>query len=256
MTSKEPQPMICPKANECRKRCITHHDKPHVHNEECDFDNCIEWPMCGLCIPVEPEPTCLHTWSWAEGQTHEVCSKCGEKGEQVVDNAKAEIAAILRKYDCLMIPVSDKQLKERLLAVLHTPADLQPEKHEGNIYDARMQWLKEEQRKAEQAPQMPLIKRVFGHNDNCTCTFCLTQITQRDADMAWHNEQIAEVASKAVKEFAEEFIKKIISCPISFYPDQLEAIKQGIRAMAEKKQLEYDPDRSKAHNSGRFQQRR
>ena len=95
-----------------------------------------ELDVVGLCRPecaeptcpadLQPEPTCQHTWSWAEGQTHEVCSKCGEIGEQVMDNAKVEIAAILRKYDCLMIPVKDKQLKEQLLAVLHTPADLNP----------------------------------------------------------------------------------------------------------------------------------
>lgn len=58
MTKQEPQMYICPKAKECKKRCITHHNKPHVHNEECDFDTCIEWPMCGLCIPVEPEGSC------------------------------------------------------------------------------------------------------------------------------------------------------------------------------------------------------
>jgi hypothetical protein len=35
-----------------------------------------------------------------------------------VSNAKQEIAAILRKYDCLMIPIKEKQLKEELLEFL------------------------------------------------------------------------------------------------------------------------------------------
>ena len=92
-------------------------------------------------------------------------------------------------------------------------------------------------------PTMPLIgeeqiKKTRTYNPTTSGCYKVNEDkvaqAQLDADMAWHNEQIAEVASKAVKEFAEEFIKKIISCPISFYPDQLEAIKQGIRAMVEK----------------------
>ena len=51
---------ICPKAKECKKRCITHHNVPHIHNEECDFDNCIEWTNCGFCVTYvesSPEPS-------------------------------------------------------------------------------------------------------------------------------------------------------------------------------------------------------
>jgi hypothetical protein len=38
--------------------------------------------------------------------------------DKPVNNTKQEIAAILRKYDCLMTPSKEKQLKEELLTFL------------------------------------------------------------------------------------------------------------------------------------------
>lgn len=207
--------MICPKAKECPNKA-KHIEiwgekascKPHKYHFSCDSHYCtegIDSDNVGACIPVEPEPTCLHTWSWAEGQTHEVCSKCGEKGEQVVDNAKQEIAAILRKYDCLMIPVEDKQLKEQLLAVLRTPADLQPEKHEGSA-----RWW-------DEAPQMPLIAVIASYyckdytEKKCvgcamkrpTCESIIDEIhTGVQSWLPAHDQQVR-------KAFAEECIKTI-----------------------------------------------
>ncbi len=65
-----------------------------------------------------------------------------------------------------------------------------------------------DKRIAEPSPEpMPLIARCFNHNEDCTCVFCLNQIAQRDADMAWHLEKVQQVQ----KDFAEECIKVILT---------------------------------------------
>ena len=170
--------MICPN-KKCNRRCIGKHK--HYEGLLCNRHHMPKRNTCPACIPVEPEPTCLHTWSWAEGQTHEVCSKCGEIGEQVVDNAKVEIAAILRKYDCLMIPVKDKQLKEQLLAVLRTPADLKPAE--------------------PQAEMMPLIEHPMSGDMQYDLAFTIGRNSQQASDMAWlpaHDQQVRKAFAEVV----------------------------------------------------------
>ena len=198
--------MICPN-KKCNRRCIGKHK--HYEGLLCNRHHMPKRNTCPACIPVEPEPTCLHTWSWAEGQTHEVCSKCGEIGEQVVDNAKVEIAAILRKYDCLMIPVKDKQLKEQLLAVLRTPADLKP---------------------AEPQAEMPLIDPLCKcghlaskHHQNCKHThdgilFCECNKSIMAVWQGWlpaHDQQVrkafAELICKKYKGLTQATISEIMA---------------------------------------------
>ncbi len=200
--------MICPKAKECGEKCPNpYHQRPHLFINSFS-DNCIDARGgCPACVEVEPQQEATIDTSDIKEVAKEASNAISEHPEwnEETTNAKKEIANILRKYDCLMIPVKEKQLKEELLAFLHKEPSQVQEKQCPNCghplhnspchaivdYGEHYCGCKSTPTLRE---QMPLIKRSFGHNNNCTCTFCLTQMAQRDADMAWYKAKLEEIA--------------------------------------------------------------
>ena len=102
---------ICPKAKECKKRCITHHNVPHIHNEECDFDNCIEWTNCGFCVTYvesSPEPSMpLAPCMTLPDVTAEDCEACRQQ-------VRKDFAACVEVELSLSCCMSDDAIKEVL----------------------------------------------------------------------------------------------------------------------------------------------
>ena len=263
----KPQMMICPKAKECKKCPNPHHKYPHElivagYSDACDDLR----GGCPACIPVEPEP------KW------DIKCKCGHYAN---DHKFTNGCCLLEDCDCKIFKkvvetepcpdcngtgINPEKFPDARCPCTYKDADLQPEKHcPKPICDT---CENTSTCTIKQAPQMPLIEVIdrtglnIAHKQSCLCHVCRRLRTQRDADMAWHNEKVQQVR----KEFAEKFAKWLIDeCTglrltnledLSEVEIPLSTILAHIRAMAEKKQLEYDPDRSKAHNSGRFQQRR
>ena len=208
--------MIC---KEGHPDCLCGHKKPHTKLPSCDEQKCGDGPKA--CIPVEPEPTC----------PEKVCKFCGKPDIDWDEDCDGE-----GFHEAADLKPAEPTLKEQMLGDKEFMAGIK--RGLQDVKDGKVRaWseIKEELRiepaepskhctskttdidtcqKAvmegclmckywgiEPAPQMPLIKSPYSNHT----IWDVAVETQRDADMAWHNEKVQQ----AWKEFAEILIKDI-----------------------------------------------
>lgn len=123
MTKKqEPQMMICPNAEKCPTQYM---NCPHrEQHTEIISGGCACQISCYnnvKCIPyVEPSPEMP-----LQDSLLKMAKDIGEiiiehpEWNDPIKSVKQVLAEILRKYDCLMIPIQDARLKKEVLDALH-----------------------------------------------------------------------------------------------------------------------------------------